>query len=103
VFIFTANDTTKLEPRFLSRVRTLRFSTDDLLEPGAALLSRIWHAETGNGDGIDFRAILQAANLNLRAAIMELEMMVMEASWACGCGESNPADWEVCGECGRPR
>ena len=105
IFVFTANGTDKLEDRFLSRVRTLQFTTDDLLEPGAALLSRIWHTETGNGDGIDFRGILTAANMNLRAAIMELEMMAMEAprTWSCGCGESNPQDWEVCGNCGKPR
>lgn len=108
VFIFTANSTERLEPRFLSRVRTLRFSTDDLLEPGAALLQRIWQAETGHANGINFREILTAAGLNLRAAIMELEMMAMEApratTWACSCGETqNPQDWEICGNCGRPR
>ena len=105
VFIFTANSKDKLQDRFLSRVRTLQFSTDDLLEPGAALLSRIWHAETGNGDGMDFAGILTAANMNLRAAIMELEMMAMEAprAWSCDCGESNPQDYEVCANCGRPK
>jgi replication-associated recombination protein RarA len=105
IFIFTANSKDKLQDRFLSRVRTLEFSTDDLLEPGAALLARIWHAETGNGDRMDFRAILTAVNLNLRAAIMELEMLALEAprGWACACGEHNPMDWEVCGNCGVPR
>ncbi|MFH1111010.1 MAG: AAA family ATPase [Planctomycetota bacterium] len=105
VFVFTANSTEKLEDRFLSRVRTLRFETSDLLEPGAALLSRIWHAETGNGDSMDFRAILTTAGMNLRAAIMELEMLALVAprTWGCACGETNPQRWEVCGECGRPQ
>lgn len=54
---------------------------------------------------MDFRGILTAAGLNLRAAIMELEMMAMEAprTWRCGCGETNPQGWDVCGNCGVPR
>jgi len=77
IFIFTANSKDKLQDRFLSRVRTLEFGIDDLLEPGAALLARIWHAETGNGDGVDFHAILTSAGLNIRTAIMDLEMRAL--------------------------
>src|ERR1039458_7616566 len=37
IWFLTANDTTKLEERFLSRTRKLQFTTDGLLEPGVAL------------------------------------------------------------------
>ena len=42
VMIFTSNeDASHFEPRFLSRLKTVRFTTQGLAEPGAVWLSRI--------------------------------------------------------------
>lgn len=77
IFIFTANDTALLEDRFLSRCRTLHFQTADILEPAAALLARIWEAEAPGTAAPDFREIVQDAGLNVRAALMDLELEII--------------------------
>lgn len=84
IFLFTANSVETLreagqggEGRFLSRVRTVKFTTDKILEPAAALLARIWKAEGGGKHAPDFRVMLRDAELNLRSAIMTLEIELM--------------------------
>ena len=72
IFWFTANETRLLQDRFLSRCRKLTFDTAGLLEPGAALLAKIWKAET-RATPPDFRAVMQAAGCNIREALMLLE------------------------------
>ena len=47
VFIFTANDTERLQDRFLSRCMTLAFSSHGMAKDIALLLERIWLAEAG--------------------------------------------------------
>ncbi len=81
IFIFTANATNLLEDRFLSRVRTVKFSTEGILEPAAALLATIWRAESPPGRiAPDFRAIVREAKFNVRQAIMDLEMELLAPS-----------------------
>jgi replication factor C small subunit len=48
IFIFTCNDTTRLEPRFLSRLSVLEFSSYGIAKDTAELLGRVWDAETDN-------------------------------------------------------
>lgn len=76
IFIFTANDTALLKDRFLSRCRTIKFDGSDVLEPGAQLLERIWRAESSKPcpPAAYFTDLLTTANLNVRQAIMELEV-----------------------------
>jgi hypothetical protein len=77
IWFITANETTKLEERFLSRCRKIQFTTDGLLAPGAALLKRIWRAEVkGKKEkpaDPDFELILRTAGFNVREALMLLE------------------------------
>jgi DNA polymerase III gamma/tau subunit/predicted DNA-binding transcriptional regulator AlpA len=73
IFWFTANETRLLQPRFLSRCRKLTFDTAGLIEPGAALLAKIWQAEAAGAPAPDFHAVMQAAGCNIREALMLLE------------------------------
>jgi replication-associated recombination protein RarA len=79
VFVFTANETSNLEERFLSRCRKIQFSTEGLLAPGAALLARIWRAETRRPRPAvpDFAVLLRTAGFNLREALMLLETEIL--------------------------
>jgi replication-associated recombination protein RarA len=77
IFLFTANDTAKLAERFLSRVRVVRFETEDLAAPAAKLLADIWSAELPGADVPDLAKLVMAAKSNVRAAIMEMEMEVV--------------------------
>jgi hypothetical protein len=87
IFWFTANATTTLEDRFLSRLRKIKFTTEDLLEPGVKLLKRIWAKEAPakiRNSPPDFAAILNASNLNLRDALMTLETeLLCPGSFEC--------------------
>lgn len=47
IWIFTANDTERLERRFLSRCKVLEFSSYGLAGEIAAYLDKVWHAEGG--------------------------------------------------------
>ncbi len=78
IFMFTANETTLLEKRFLSRCRTVKFSNDAaLLDPAIALLARIWAAEAPGRAEPDFQAMMCASEFNIRSAIMTLEMELL--------------------------
>jgi replication-associated recombination protein RarA len=79
IFLFTANATAKLADRFLSRVRKVQFEASS--EPAIDLLERVWKAEIAalpeevhEVRPPDFKAILQAANGNIRTALMTLEV-----------------------------
>jgi len=47
IFIFTCNGTEDLEPRFLSRCRTVEFSSYGMASEITAFLDRVWHSEGG--------------------------------------------------------
>jgi replication-associated recombination protein RarA len=46
IFVFTCNSSDRLEARFLSRLRVIEFSSYGISGDAAALLARIWDAET---------------------------------------------------------
>jgi putative ATPase len=85
VFIFTSNDTKKLEPRFLGRCKTLAFDGQVDKETAARYLYRIWFTEAGTeAKPPAFLAKLGANAGNIRAALndMELELMYLDSAVA---------------------
>lgn len=79
IFVFTCNATANLDARFLSRCRTVEFSSYGMNAPISELLQRIWAAETGGNPmpGPNFSRIAKDANNNTRDALMSLEMELM--------------------------
>lgn len=78
VWIFTANDSDKLQDRFLSRCMVLPFQSHGMANDAAALLEKIWTAETGDTvDKPNFRKIVQAAKNNLRNAVNSLQVELL--------------------------
>ena len=77
IWIFTANDTTRLERRFLSRCKVLEFSSYGLAGEIAAYLSKVWHAEGSNGNGPDFGRLAKDSRNNVRDCLMRLEVELM--------------------------
>ena len=77
IWIFTANDTELLERRFLSRCKTLEFSSYGLSDQIAAYLDKVWHAEGGNGNAPDLVRLAKDSRNNLRDCLMRLEVELM--------------------------
>ena len=74
IFVFTCNDTAGLEPRFLSRCRTVEFSSYGMASEITVFLERVWHSEGGNGNGPDFSRMVKDSRNNVRDALMTLEV-----------------------------
>lgn len=76
IFIFTANSTEGLEPRFQSRCRILKFETPEssLLKEA---LSFIWKRETVDRRTPDVAKIVSESRGNFRDALMRLELAIM--------------------------
>lgn len=81
IFIGTCNDTTRLEPRFLSRFHTVKFSTEGLNAPCADLLADIWTKEMSGKDAPvpNFARWVKESNNNVRESLMRLETEMMAA------------------------
>jgi len=79
VWVFTANDTERLEKRFLSRCWVLEFSSYGLRSPLAELLAKIWEQETGRPGELNWDRIAKESNTNVRAALSVLEMELLAA------------------------
>jgi DNA polymerase III delta prime subunit len=77
IWIFTANDAERLERRFLSRCKVLEFSSYGLAGEIAAYLDRVWRAEGGNGNGLDFERLAKDSRNNVRDCLMRLEVELM--------------------------
>ena len=77
IFVFTATDTNLLEPPFLSRCLTLNFGTVGIEQDLARFLAGISQKETGRKNGINFAAIAQASEGNVRDALMKLELEIL--------------------------
>ena len=78
IWVFTCNDTERLEPRFLSRCKVLDFSSYGMAEEASCLLQRLWFAEGGRSDNApNFARIVKDAKNNVRAAINALETELM--------------------------
>jgi replication-associated recombination protein RarA len=80
IWIFTANDSTRLQDRFLSRVKTVEFSSYGMAADAAALLQRIW-AENAPASAAapNFARIVKESNNNVRESLMKLELELMLA------------------------
>jgi replication factor C subunit 2/4 len=78
VFIFTANDTDRLQDRFLSRCMVLNFSSQGLAKPTAELLERIWLAEAGEtAEKPNFLRMVQDSKNNVRDAVNSLQVELL--------------------------
>ena len=78
IFVFTANDTARLEPRFLSRLHTLEFSSYGISKDATALLETIWDAEASpDAERPNFQRIVKESNNNVREALMRLDTEIM--------------------------
>ena len=79
IFIFTANGTEGLEPRFLSRVRVMEFSSYGMRSELAALLAKVWESETGSPGSLNWERIAKESNTNVRDALQTLEIELLAA------------------------
>lgn len=79
IFIFTCNDTAKLEPRFLSRCLRVEFSSYGLASAGAQFLADVWSKESNGADAPNFERIVRDAKNNLRDALTRLESELLAA------------------------
>jgi replication-associated recombination protein RarA len=79
IWIFTANDTERLEKRFLSRCRVLEFSSYGLRGPLAQFLAEVWQSETGMPGSLDWERYAKDSNNNVRDALSRLEMELLAA------------------------
>jgi hypothetical protein len=80
IFVFTANNKMKLEPRFLSRCHLVEFTTEGVAEKLEQWLRRIWAAENCDQIGApDFAKIVRDSESNVRSAINLLEIELIHA------------------------
>ena|SRR5215472_4852488 len=78
IFIFTSNGNDRLEARFLSRLRTIEFSSYGIAKDAAQLLETIWNKETSpDAEKPNFGRIVKEANNNVRESLMKLETEIM--------------------------
>jgi replication-associated recombination protein RarA len=77
IWVFTANDTERLEKRFLSRCRVLEFSSYGMRSELAGLLAHVWEAETGQPGTLDFERVAKDSTNNVREALSRLEMELL--------------------------
>jgi DNA polymerase III gamma/tau subunit len=80
VFIFTANDTERLQDRFLSRCMSLQFSSHGISKDAASLLERIWIAEVGDTpEKPNFDRLVKDGKNNIRDAVNSLQVEILAA------------------------
>jgi DNA polymerase III gamma/tau subunit len=77
IWVFTANDTERLERRFLSRCKTLEFSSYGMSSEITAYLDRVWHAEGGNGNCPDLVRLAKDSRNNVRDCLQTLEVELL--------------------------
>ncbi len=79
IFIFTCNDTLRLEPRFLSRCHSLSFRPDDLTVEILAFLEQVWRIEKPKSKAPDLSKIAEQVGSNVRDALVRLEVELLGA------------------------
>ncbi len=79
IWIFTCNSTDGLEPRFLSRCKTLEFSSYGMATEIVPFLDRVWHAEGGNGNCPDLTRVVKDSRNNVRDCLQTLEVELLAA------------------------
>jgi DNA polymerase III gamma/tau subunit len=78
VFVFTANDTERLQPRFLSRCMQLQFSSHGMAKEAADLLKQIWVAEAGEtAEQPNFLRMVQDSRNNIRDSVNALQVELL--------------------------
>jgi DNA polymerase III gamma/tau subunit len=78
VFIFTANDTERLQDRFLSRCMVLQFQSHGLAKEAASLLEQIWQKEAGDSvEKPNFLRMVQDSKNNVRDAVNSLQVELL--------------------------
>ena len=81
IFIFTCNSTESLEKRFLSRCRTIEFSSYGMAAQISSLLASIWDSETDNApERPNFARLVKDSTNNVRDALMSLEVEIMASA-----------------------
>jgi replication-associated recombination protein RarA len=80
IFVFTANDTERLEPRFLSRCRILNFDAEGLNTNLPKYLQTIARNE-GCKDNLSFDQLARDVNYNVRDALNRLEIELLGAGY----------------------
>lgn len=80
IFVFTCNANDRLEPRFLSRMHVIEFSSYGISESVVELLQQVWDKETdGTEPPPNFARIVKESNNNVRESLMRLETEIMAA------------------------
>lgn len=80
IFIFTCNETLRLESRFLSRCGVVEFSSYGVAKETAELLETVWGAEAPkDAEAPNFQRIVKESNNNIRASLMQLQQCIMMA------------------------
>ncbi len=79
IWIFTANDTERLERRFLSRCKTLEFSSYGMAGEIVGYLDKVWHAEGGNGNCPDLSRVVKESRNNVCDCLQTLEVELLAA------------------------
>ncbi len=81
IFIFTCNETDRLQDRFLSRCGVVEFSSYGVAKEAAEMLAIVWKKEVGDDDTTppNFQRIVKESNNNIRAALMQLQQEIMMA------------------------
>ena len=77
IFIFTCNEASNLESRFLSRCHVLEFSSYGISGECAQLLERIWQSEAAAKSQPNFARLVKDSANNVREALMRLETELM--------------------------
>ena len=75
VFVFTCNDTDRLEPRFLSRCLTVEFSSYGLNGNLVEFLREVWLKEGGTEQNIPNFARKACGNVRESLARLEVELL----------------------------
>ncbi len=81
VFVFTANDIDRLEPRFISRCRKVVFSREQPTKDVIAHLRRIWKLEAPGRPEPDLAGIVRETHCNIRESMMKLELALLGLAW----------------------
>ena len=80
IWVFTCNDVARLEDRFLSRCKSVEFSSYGLASEAADLLKSIWMDNApSTASAPNFQRIVKESNNNVRESLMKLETELMLA------------------------
>ena len=80
IWVFTSNDSSRLQDRFLSRTMQLEFSSYGMSSEAAELLTRVWAAEVGAAvPQPNFTRIVKDSANNIRESLMRLETEILAA------------------------